>query len=219
MSKPTDLMKPVSGRQFARMVGQAESAVRKAAERKSINTGKNDQGKFIPLIAAREWGKTILPEFAGGVGVTFPEPAKPAAPAKPKPQPKAIKLKPLIPTTPQELIDDEFDDDEDPEDDIESGPLTDDSPKHEAERRTAIFKARTAELLYQEKKGEMIPRSKMRVLYEYGSQVRSAFEALPNKIIDDILANAEDRQAALRILVEGVHETLTKLADPEKLNL
>lgn len=218
MNKPVDLKKPVSGRQFAKMVGQGETAVRKAVARGSILKGKTEDGKYIPMIAAREWGKEILPEFAGGVGVTFPPPAKsetkPAA-AKPKRSPSAKDM----PTTPQELIDMEDDPDDGDQDDIESGPLTENSPKHEAERRTAIFKAMTAELIYQEKKGEMIPRSKMRVLYEYGAQIRSVFEGLPSKVIDDMLAAAEDRPVALRILVEAIHDALNSLSDPEKLNM
>ena len=62
-----DLLKPVSGRQFAKMVGvSSDNAVRKAVVRGSILRGYIKSEKmFIPKIAADEWGKDILPEYGG----------------------------------------------------------------------------------------------------------------------------------------------------------
>lgn len=215
-----DLKKPVSGRQFAKMVGQSEGAVRKAVSRNSILKGVTADGKYIPEIAAAEWGKKILPEFLK------PQPAKTKA-VKLAPQKKTPEIKIEKKLKPDDIIkgilDEEYDDEfkfpEIDDDEIEDGPLNENSSKAEAERKLAIYKAQIMELGYQEKKGEMIPKSKLKVLFEYGAQIRSSFESLPDKLLDEILANADDRQVAKRIFVEGIHETLTNLSDPEKLNL
>lgn len=213
-----NLKEPVSGRQFAKMVGQSEGAVRKAAKNHSILEGRTADGKFIPEVAAREWGKMILPEYSNGNVSAAPK-KKPAA-VKKNAKPKPAKEKPE-PVTAEDFMDEIMSEDVDLEvsPDEEPGELNDNSPKHEAERRTAIFKARMAELAYLEKKGDMIPRSKMKVLFEYGANIRSAVKNLRNLVLDDIIANANDRQVASIILDEAIDKVLEELSDPEKLNL
>lgn len=218
-----NLKEPVSGRQFARMVGQSEGAVRKAAKNHSILDGRTADGKFIPEVAAREWGKIILPEYSGVKSPPVPVPKKNTAVSPKKtavPKRKPVKEKPE-PVTADEFLDEIMNEGEeiDVSPDEEPTELSDRSPKHEAERRTAIFKARMAELAYQEKKGEMIPRSKMKVLFEYGATIRSAVKNLRNVVLDDIIANANDRQVASMIFDEAVDKMLEELSDPEKLNL
>ena len=93
-----DLYAPVSGRQFGKMVGQTEGAVRKAKGRFSIIEGITADGKFIPIIAANEWGKEILPEFLNGTVQNMPpkiEKPKVVKVEKPKPE-KIIIEKPVI---------------------------------------------------------------------------------------------------------------------------
>lgn len=225
-----DLNKPVSQRQFAKMVGQAESAVRKAVSRQSIVEGRNSEGKIIPAIAAREWGKAILPEFGGGLsrvtrvknmGTKPPSKTKVSDYAPPKPvRPK--KEKPL-PVTAEEFLHE--DDDALPDDitkeEIEGDTmeLTERSTKVDADRVQAIYKAKMAELAYQERRGDMIPRAKMKVLFEYGANIRSAIQGLKSRVLDDILANAHDRQLASMIFEEAIDKTLEELSDPEKLNI
>lgn len=205
------------------MVGQAESAVRKAVARHSIVAGRTTDGKFIPEVAAREWGKVILPEFCGADVKSLP--AKPAVsvvkstPAKRGPKPKD---KPL-PVTAEEFLNE---DDGELPDDITEEEISGDpmvlgkkSTKIDADRVQAIYKAKMAELAYQERKGEMIPRAKMKVLFEYGATVRSAIKNLRNIVLDDIIANAHDRQIASIIFDEAIDKVLEELSDPEKLNL
>lgn len=208
-----DLTTPVSNRQFAKMVGRPESSVRKAKERQSILEGVTADGKLIPEIAAREWGVLILPEFGGS---EKPVVKKTVTPAKIK----IVKSKPApitaddfvkemlgepVPKVSKEDVDD-FD--EDQEDEMSEG-----TTKVEAERRIAIFKAKMAELAYKEKKRTLISVDKLKIIQEYGAQIRTDIEGIPDRIIDEILANADDRKASKRILIEEIYNTLNRLSE------
>lgn len=208
-----DLKTPVSGRQFAKMVGRAESAVRKARDRQSIIEGFTADGKFIPEIAAREWGVEILSEFGGSVSKTpTPIKIKPSKPSKKeKPDPvtadefiNEMMHEPVAKVSQEEI--DEFD--EHFEIEVSEG-----TSKVEAERQIAIFKAKMARLAYEEKKGTMINIEKLKVIYEHGALLRSEIEGIPDRIIDEVLANAEDRKAAKRILVEEIYNTLNRCTE------
>jgi hypothetical protein len=208
-----DLNEPVSGRQFAKMVGQAESAVRKAKNRGSILKGLTADGKFIPLIASREWGKPILEVFLNDEEIVVVSKAEKRTPV--------IKREKKEPTSAEDFVNEmmhesvpkvskkeiqEFDEDQE-------GEMSEGTTKVEAERRIAIYKAKMAELAYKEKKKTLINIDKLKVIYEYGAQIRSDIEGIPDRIIDEILANAEDRKASKRILVEEIYNTLNRLSD------
>lgn len=209
----TNLKTPVSGRQFAKMVGKAESAVRKARDRQSIVEGVTPDGKFIPEIAAREWGISILPEF-GGKEISAPVVKKTTKPAKikiEKPDPVTADdfvnemMHEMVPKVSKKEIE-EFDEDEEQE-------MSEGTTKVEAERRIAIYKAKMAELAYKEKKGILVSIEKLKSVYEYGVQMRTDLEGIPDRIIDEVLANAEDRKAAKRILTEEIYTTLNRLSE------
>lgn len=93
-----DLKSPVSGREFARMTGQTEGAVRKAIGRQSILRGIDSNGKIIPEIASKEWGKPILKSYLEGINtvekIAKPVKEKPVKIPKPKPV-KIVKPKPI----------------------------------------------------------------------------------------------------------------------------
>lgn len=216
-----DLKTPVSQRQFAKMVGQAESAVRKAIARQSIVKGRNADGKIIPEVAAAEWGKAILPEFGGQPATVR---VRPVAVKKPLPAKRVYKLKekPLPVTADEFLHEDDADlPDDITEEEIEGDPmeLSEKSTKVDADRVQAIYKAKMAEIAYQKARGDLIPREKLKVLFEYGSTIRSSFKNLRNLVLDDIIANANDRQVASIIFDEAIDKILEELSDPEKLNL
>jgi hypothetical protein len=222
-----DLSKPVSGRQFAKMVGLSETAVRKAVERRSIVAGKTPEGKFIPEVAAEEWGQAILPEYTANEKAPAAKVVTAIAKAvniKANPAKRTRdKKENSLPVTAEEFL--KEDDGELPDDiteeEIKSEPLklTDSSTKVDADRVQAIYKAKMAELAYQERRGDMIPRVKMKVLFEYGANIRSAIQGLKSRVLDDILANAHDRQLASMIFEEAIDKTLEELSDPEKLNI
>lgn len=228
-----DLNTPVSGRQFAKMVGQAESAVRKAKTRGSIIKGITDDGKFIPSVAANEWGKSILPEFGGSVKKTVE--VKKTVPVEKKiPKRtttnetsfeiqagiKASKKQKKEPETIEEFVDEIMHERlpsakaDDLDDETVSEELDDRIQKPEAERVTAVLKAKILQITYAEKKGELVPIDKVNsVLFGYGQEIRNAFESVPDRIIDRILSVAEKRHEARKILVDEIHNTLELLAD------
>lgn len=226
----TDLTRPVSCRQFAKMVGKAESAARKARDRGSIIKGYYEPTKqFIPEIAAKEWGVEILPEYGGK-----PIPKKTAKPSnikRHKPE-KEIKIqtadevvKEILQEKTKTLknIDITFEGDDEefsfPEEWPEEEELSDEMPKTEAERRTSIFKAQMLEIALKEKRGQVVATDKIQtVLFAYGVEIRTACEGITNAVLDQVLA-ATTRHEAKRIMDEYIHEMLNGLADISSRNL
>lgn len=221
-----DLNLPVSGRELARLTGQSEGAVRKAKNRGSILKGLTDDGKFIPSIASNEWGKPILQEFLG----TETKPVKIK-----KPIPKrtttnktsfeqggygVVKKQKKDSETIEDFVNEIMHEKlpmaraDDLTDETVSEELDDKIQKPEAERITSVLKAKILQITYAEKKGELVPIDKVNsVLYGYGQEIRNAFESVPDRIIDRILAVAEKRHEARKILVDEIHDVLQLLAD------
>lgn len=208
-----NLLEPVSGRKFAEMVGQSEGAVRKASARQSILKGKTADGKYIPSVASAEWGKPILDKY---LTEAAPEPKAVKAAAAPK-ETRAKKEK-KEPETADEFIAEIMSEplprvskkevDAEP-----SGPLDENSPKAEAERKTAIYKAKMAELAYNEKKGNSIPKDKVKnILFAYGQEIRVSMEGMSNRVLDRILAT-DTRHEAKRVFDEEIHQTLVNIAE------
>jgi len=212
-----NLNTPVSNRQFAKMVGQSEGAVRKAVARQSIVAGVVN-GKIIPAKASEEWGKPILPEFGGGPVQVKPPIEKPPRkiPERRKPAREKIRREKPLPVTAEDWLQD----DDEPlpavtDEEIANEPteFNENSSKIEADRRQSVYKAKMAELAYLEKKGDMIPFAKIdKLLFRYGSEIRTVLEALPAQIIDKI-RSCDDRHAALRVLTDSMHDSLNILSD------
>jgi len=218
-----DLNKPVSGRELARLTGQSEGAVRKAKNRGSILKGLTADGKFIPSIASNEWGKPILKEFLSEhIEIKKPVVKKPipvkSIPAPKKPKKEAETIEEVVEEIMHEKLPIAAADDL--TDETVSEELDDKIQKPEAERITSVLKAKILQITYAEKKGELVPIDKVNsVLYGYGQEIRNAFESVPDRIIDRILAVAEKRHEARKILVDEIHATLELLADINTRNL
>jgi phage terminase Nu1 subunit (DNA packaging protein) len=224
-----DLNKPVSGRELARLTGQTEGAVRKAKIRGSILKGVNEKGKFIPAIACKEWGKPILKEFLNSVTIKKPAIKKPTVkkpipkpePIKKIPKPKSISLKAKKePETADEFIDEIMNESlprasaDDMDDESVTADLSGIIEKSEAERITSVLKAKILQISYNEKKGELVPIDKVNsVLFGYGQEIRNSMESIPDRVIDRILAVADKRHEARRILADEIQDTLELLAD------
>lgn len=210
-----DFTQPVSGRQFAKMVGASEGAVRKAIKGNSILKGVTADKKIIPSIAAYEWGKEILKEFRTGEIDVKKKPSGPKPQLKPiiikkeKTEPQTADeiiegfMKEKLPSIPKDL------DFEEEDFDIDEGKTS----KSEAERVSAIMKAEILKIALKEKQGQLIPIDKIeKVLFSFGYEIRNTFEVIPNKIIDKIRA-CDDRASALRVLNESIHEALSIISD------
>ena len=217
-----DLTKPVSGRELARLTGQTEGAVRKAKTRGSILQGLTADGKFIPEIASKEWGKPILKQFLSAEKTeTKPVTKKPPVIKKTpsvKPAPIQKKTK-KEPETYDEVIDEIMHEKlpsakaDDLDDETVSQDLDDRIDKPEAERITSVLKAKILQITYAEKKGELVPIDKVNsVLFGYGQEIRNAVEGITNRCIDNILAS-KTRQEAKRILDDEIYNTLKLLSD------
>jgi len=215
-----DLTKPVSGRELARLTGQSEGAVRKARDRHSILEGIAPDGKYFPLIASNEWGKPIMKEFLNQfekpVEVKKPVLKKPVS-VKPMPVPKKQKkeaetIEEFVEEIMHEKLPSAKADDLD--DETVSADFEGYIDKPEAERVTAVLKAKILQITYKEKQGQLVPIDKVNsVLFGYGQEIRNAFESVPDRIIDRILAVAEKRHEARKILVDEIHSTLELLSD------
>lgn len=216
-----DLTRPVSGRELARLTGQSEGAVRKAKNRGSILNGLTADGKFIPSIASNEWGKPILKEFLTDTEIVteFKKITATKKPASVKPIPATKKIKKEAETIEEfveEIMHEKLPnaDADDLDDETVSEELDDRIQKPEAERVTAVLKAKILQITYKEKQGQLVPIDKVNsVLFGYGQEIRNAFESVPDRIIDRILAVAEKRHEARKILVDEIHSTLELLAD------
>lgn len=223
-----DLTKPVSGRELARLTGQSEGAVRKAKNRGSILKGLTADGKFIPSIASNEWGKPILQEFLSSEKIkkVFDKSMrvlKNAAAVEKKIHPAktvVAKKQKKEPETIEEFVEEIMHEKlpmagaDDLTDETVSEELSDYIDKPEAERITSVLKAKILQITYKEKQGQLVPIDKVNsVLFGYGQEIRNAFESVPDRIIDRILAVAEKRHEARKILVDEIHSTLELLAD------
>lgn len=87
-----------------------------------------------------------------------------------------------------------------------------------AKKAKAIYDAKLAELEYKKKSGVLVEKKKVyESLFDFGKELRNELLALPDRVIDDILA-APSRNESLTVLYDGlakVLEQLTKLEHRE----
>lgn len=85
-----------------------------------------------------------------------------------------------------------------------------------AKLKSEVLKAAKLELEYKEKVGTLVEKSKIyKALYEIGQEMRTAFQTLPDRVIDEILA-APSRNHAHQILFNAIADELEKLSAIEK---
>lgn len=87
--------------------------------------------------------------------------------------------------------------------------------KADAQRIDSIFKAKLRELEYKQKKGELVNRDKVyNALFGAGQELRDAMLAIPDRIIDEVLA-AATRNEAHEVLRVAIHSELERLSEIE----
>ncbi len=87
-----------------------------------------------------------------------------------------------------------------------------------AKRAKAIFDAKLAELDYKKKAGILVEKDKVyKKLYEFGQVLQSELLAIPDKVIDELLATDNRNEAVAKLYDEiaGVLERLTKYDNAE----
>ena len=185
----------VSIREFARRVGVSDVAVGKAIAAgkivQAIDYTNPKRPKIDPDVALQEWGKNYDPSYQRtdkvnermGEGVKTPKPTK----AKPKPPSPDSE-----PETPQQ-----------------PGAKS----LAEIKRQAAEVKLHISAIELKEKKGQLVDKDKVyKALFAAGQEVRTAFQAVPDRVIDDILA-AKTRNEAHSVLFNAIADTLETLSE------
>lgn len=93
------------------------------------------------------------------------------------------------------------------------GSVSSDNSLAAAKRARAIYEAKLKELEYKERSGELVDKKEVyKALYGAGQELRQAFQAIPDRFIDDILA-AKSRNEAHQILSNAIADTLECLSE------
>ena len=88
----------------------------------------------------------------------------------------------------------------------------------EAKRFKELLTAKKLELEIKKREGKLVDKDGVyRALYAYGQEIRMNLESLPDRVIDNILANANDRHTAKMILVAEIEHILLDLSKAPKL--
>lgn len=181
-------------REFARRLKLSDTSVHKA-----IRTGKIVEGVFrdeqdkpwiIPEIALREWGKTFNPNYARKPELYSELEA--ATGSRPQPAPAL-----------------------EPQHDESAGNKS----TAELKRLQTQIRVQREAIELKKIKGELVEKKKVyTALFAMGQEIRTTFQAIPDRSIDTILA-ARDRNEAHTVLTNAIAEALTQLADIVKRDI
>lgn len=197
-----DKTKLISIREYGRRRGCSDTAVRKSILAGKIIEGvaRDKRGKVLGIkedIANEEWAMNHDPMKErvtqnGEASARFLEPETNAEPSpKPKQQGKSTGY---------------------------SGAANENSLAA-AKRVQALYKAKLSELEYKQKSGKLVDKQEVyKQLYGAGQELRQAFQTIPDRFIDDILA-AKNRNEAHQILFNAIADVLEGLAEIEKREL
>lgn len=186
--------KTVSIREFARLVGVSDMAVRKAIKSGKIVDAIDFSNPKRPQIdtikAAKEWGKNYDPSYERTNKVS-----------------ESIKI--------SEPMDDGH------EESLPSLPHPAQGGRSLADikRQTAEVKLRLAAVELKQKQGQLVDKDLVfRSLFAAGQEMRTAMQSIPDRVIDAILA-AKDRNSAQVILYEEITNALERLHEIYKRGL
>lgn len=90
----------------------------------------------------------------------------------------------------------------------ETAPAEKDFTLAQAQKARAVYEAKIKELEYKEKLGTLVDKARVyRLLFAFGQELRSSIQALPDRIIDDLLAQP-NRNAAHATLYNSLSDIL-----------
>jgi hypothetical protein len=221
--------KPVSFREFARLTGTSDGAVRKAIARESIKEGLVDDGgkvKILPSVASKEWGKPIIsadpvPKDATAQGALAKDELIALATSwaeKPDISNVPTKGKDLAGEPVAEEVAPGLADDELSDEDIEViAEIKDNTSKAEAERQIAVFKARKAKAEFLKVSGELVEKSVVyQQLFDFATVIKQAIMNVPDRCIDNVLA-ADNRNEAQITMSNELADALTSLSNMSRV--
>jgi phage terminase Nu1 subunit (DNA packaging protein) len=85
-----------------------------------------------------------------------------------------------------------------------------------ARKAEAVYRAKLKQLEYEEKSGKLVNKQEVyRELFAVGKEIRTALLAVPDRVIDNLLASTS-RNEAHSLLYKSISEILEVLADTEK---
>ena len=185
----------ISIREFARNLGVSDVAVLKAIKAgkivKGIDYSNPKRPKVNPKVAAEEWGRNWDPTRASAQPLRERfEPTK----AKPISVDKKPKVDAVAGKTPPGSTDGE------------SGRSL-----AEIKRQTAEVRLRLDALELKERMGQLVDKDAVyRALFAAGQEVRTALQAIPDRVIDDVLA-ARSRNESHQVLYNAIADALEML--------
>lgn len=179
----------ISKREFARRVGVSETAIRKAIKDGRIVKGYDPEGKRKSIIY-----EVALEEYSANHD---PVRATIKKPKTRKPKPEALQDIQADAEVAVAVEDD--------------GQLHIDFNKSRAEKMA--YEAKIKKIEYNQKQGLLVERDAVyKALYSKGKEIRTALEAIPDRIVDDVLAS-QTRNEGHSLITKAINEVLTILAD------
>lgn len=198
----------VSIREYARLVGCSDAAVRKAIAAgkitaRSILDAGTIRPKIVPHLADEDWGKNHNPNYQRNDNIRHRLAGDPS-PAPVAPAPAAPKAKPLsdpAPVAPAQA----------------PSPIPSNGKSlAELKRLKAEVDVQMAALGLKEKRGQLVDKDTVyREFFAFGQEVRQAFQMLPDRVIDEIMASSS-RQQAHKLLAEEIDAVLLRLSEMQK---
>lgn len=205
------LLEKVSQREYARRLGVSNEAVRKAVIDGRITKGwDKKEGKIIVEKANEEWGNIHIQVAKEG--------AHSQNEAIARVQALTYQQQPTKPAKPR------FEDPEDTEitafgelEQYNSLRVASDAQFAEALRVEKIAKARQEIIKLQELTGSLVNKTEVyKQLFGFGQSVRQAVLAVPDRCIDEVIAQTT-RAEAHQILIKYLHEALEKITEADQM--
>lgn len=183
----------ISIREFSRRIGCSDVAVHKAIKSGKIvhGVGRDDDDKpyILPDVAASEWGKSFNPSYANNdklhESLSFASKSEVPADRVEIPEPK--QAQPEITDGAKSIV--------------------------ELKRLDLHVRVQLAALDLRKRKGELVEKNKVySELFSLGQEIRTVFAAIPDRVIDSLMAS-KDRNEAHAILSKEIFECLTQVSE------
>jgi DNA-binding transcriptional regulator YiaG len=175
---------------FAKQLGVSKMAVSKAIKSGAIINGVVYDDKKKPC---------IIPDIAL---VEWAQNYNPNRPSNPNLKEALLGVRETLP----------------PEDTAAAKDKKEDESLAVIKRLREGVKLRREKLAYEKELGTMVNKAEQnRKLFDFGQQVRTSLEAIPDRIVDNVMA-AKNRNECYNILRDSIHEALLKLTEYEQRN-
>lgn len=193
----------ISIREYARLLGVSDTAVKKAYTSGKIikgivYPGGKERPYVLPEIANQEWGSNFNPSKGGDNTHVIESLEKQS-------ESKLTSSKNKKNTKSDDTITDE---------ELGSNPdLDENTTLTEAMRIQAIYKAKMLKLEYDEHESSLIDKKEIDgKLFNLGKEIRVGLENLPGQIVDNVMA-ATNRNESLIIMKTAIQEAVIKIVE------